>query len=268
MSRAQLAVVTSHAIAKGGQLPKNGYPHPIRDQPREAMMLRGFRKVHIVVCLAAVLLGACERAADSDRTSDAPASAPETLTEQIRRTTAGVDGQRIQAADSEPGNWLTHGRTYSEQRFSPLAGIDDSNVGDLGLAWHYDLETHRGMEATPLVVDGVMFTTGTWSIVYAHDARTGELIWSFDPQVPREWAVHLCCDAVNRGVALWRGRVYIGTLDGRLIALDAADGSPLWSVQTTLRPYWVILPITSVRNSRTISSPTTVTCNRITRIDK
>ena len=203
------------------------------------MMLRGFRKVHIVVCLAAVLLGACERAADSDRTSGAPASAPETLTEQIRRTTAGVDGQRIQAADSEPGNWLTHGRTYSEQRFSPLAGIDDGNVGGLGLAWHYDLETHRGMEATPLVVDGVMFTTGTWSIVYAHDARTGELIWSFDPRVPREWAVHLCCDAVNRGVALWRGRVYIGTLDGRLIALDAADGSPLWSVQTTDtgRPY-------------------------------
>ncbi len=202
-------------------------------------MLRDFRKVHIVVCVAAVLLGACDRAGDSDRASDAPASVPETMAEQIRRTTAGIDGQRIQAADSEPGNWLTHGRTYSEQRFSPLAGIDDGNVADLGLAWHFDLETHRGMEATPLVVDGVMFSSGTWSIVYAHDARTGELIWSFDPQVPREWAVHLCCDAVNRGVALWKGRVFVGTLDGRLIAIDAADGSPLWSVQTTDtgRPY-------------------------------
>jgi quinohemoprotein ethanol dehydrogenase len=202
-------------------------------------MQRRSSKVQIVICFAAMALASCGEAPDSDVAPDSPVSATETLAEQIRRTTASVDGERILSADAEPGNWLTHGRTYSEQRFSPLAIIDDRNVADLGLAWHYDLETHRGMEATPLVIDGVMFSSGTWSIVYAHDARTGELIWSFDPQVPREWAVHLCCDAVNRGVALWEGRVYVGTLDGRLIAIDAADGSQLWSVQTTdtSRPY-------------------------------
>jgi len=142
-------------------------------------------------------------------------------------------------ADETPGDWLTHGRTYSEQRYSPLARINADNVGRLGLAWHYDLDTRRGMEATPLVVDGVMFTTGSWSRVYAHEAATGRLLWSYDPEVPPEWAVHLCCDVVNRGVALWGGRVFVGTLDGRLIALDAADGSVLWSVRTTdpERPY-------------------------------
>src|SRR5210317_107265 len=150
-----------------------------------------------------------------------------------------VTGARIIAADSEPGNWFSHGRGYDEQRFSPLDLINADNVGGMSLAWYYDLETDRGLEATPLVVDGTIYTTGTWSIVYAFNAISGKLLWKFDPEVPKEWAVHLCCDAVNRGVALWEDKVYVGTLDGRLIALDGGTGEPVWSVQATdrSRPY-------------------------------
>jgi len=152
-----------------------------------------------------------------------------------------VDGARIAAADGEPGNWLSHGRTYDEQRYSPLDQINDTNVSGLGLAWHYDFDTNRGLEATPIVVDGVMFTSGSWSRVYALDARSGELLWQYDPQVPPEWAVHACCDVVNRGVALWRGSVFVGTLDGRLVSLDAGTGAVNWTVQTTdpTKPYTI-----------------------------
>jgi len=146
---------------------------------------------------------------------------------------AAVDGARIDAADSEPGNWLTHGRTYGEQRFSPLTDINADNAAKLGLGWYYDLDTKRGQEATPIVVDGHMFVSTAWSKVKALNAATGELLWAYDPQVPGAKAVDVCCDVVNRGVAVWKGRVYVGTLDGRLIALDAANGNPVWSVQTT-----------------------------------
>lgn len=145
---------------------------------------------------------------------------------------ATVDSSRLTHADQEPGNWLTYGRTYSEQRFSPLKLINDQNVGQLGLAWYVDLDTRRGEEATPLVVDGVMYYTTAWSKVYAVKAATGERLWSYDPKVPREWGVNACCDVVNRGVAVWQGKVYVGTLDGRLVALDAASGAPVWETLT------------------------------------
>jgi len=148
-----------------------------------------------------------------------------------------VTAQRILKADEEPGNWLTHGRTYSEQRFSPLDQISDKNVKDMGLAWHFDFGTNRGLEATPLVIDGVMYATGNWSVVYAVDARTGEPLWQFDPQVDRAWAVHLCCDVINRGVAAWGDKIFVGTLDGRLIALQATTGKKVWEV-LTIDPQW------------------------------
>ncbi len=154
---------------------------------------------------------------------------------------AQVDGGRIANADSEPENWLAHGRTYSEQRFSPLSQINTGTVGGLGLAWEYATGTIRGLEATPIVVDGMMFTTGTWSRVYALDAKTGAELWTYDPQVPGEWARNACCDIVNRGVAVWNGRVYFATLDGRLIALDAKSGALAWEVSTIdkARPYTI-----------------------------
>ena len=149
------------------------------------------------------------------------------------RKTSEVDDAALRAADGDSANWITYGRTYSEQRFSPLKLIDEQSVGKLGLAWSYDLETLRGVEATPLVKDGVLYMTSAWSLVYAFDAPTGKLLWNYDPKVPKDHAKYVCCDVVNRGVALYKGRVYVGTLDGRLIALDAKTGVPVWDVQTT-----------------------------------
>ncbi|MEM1231451.1 MAG: PQQ-dependent dehydrogenase, methanol/ethanol family [Pseudomonadota bacterium] len=174
--------------------------------------------------------------------ASAAASAADTdATKRLRTATASVNGARIAAANSEPGNWLTHGRTYDEQRHSPLTQVTAKNVEELGLAWYFDTGTKRGLEATPIVVDGVMFSTGSWSIVWAHDARNGELLWTFDPQVDKAWGKYACCDVVNRGVAVWEGKVYVGTLDGRLIALDAGTGEPVWSKQTTdtEKPYTI-----------------------------
>ncbi|MBI1407094.1 MAG: PQQ-dependent dehydrogenase, methanol/ethanol family [Caulobacter sp.] len=153
----------------------------------------------------------------------------------------GVTGERIAAADATPGEWLSHGRTYSEQRFSPLDKINASNVGELGLAWSFDLPENRGIEATPLVADGVMYTTSAWSVVRAFDARNGKLLWEHDPEVARATDIKACCDAVNRGVALWGGKVYYGTLDGRLEALDAKTGKLAWSTVTVdqSKPYTI-----------------------------
>ena len=145
---------------------------------------------------------------------------------------AAVDGARIARAERDGANWPTYGRTYGEQRFSPLVKIDTANAAKLGLAWSADLDTDRGQQATPLVIDGVMYVSTAWSMVKAYDAATGKLLWSYDPEVPRERGVKGCCDVVNRGVAAWKGRVYVGTFDGRLVALDARTGKPAWTVAT------------------------------------
>ena len=150
-----------------------------------------------------------------------------------RHGPADVDGARILKADSEPGNWMTYGRTYNEQRFSPLSKISDQNASQLGLAWSYDLDTSRGQEATPIVVDGVMYVSTAWSKVKALDAKTGALLWAYDPKVDGDWGPKACCDVVNRGVAIWKGKVYVGVLDGRLVALNAKTGDVVWSKQTT-----------------------------------
>jgi alcohol dehydrogenase (cytochrome c)/quinohemoprotein ethanol dehydrogenase len=160
-----------------------------------------------------------------------------TARETKSQAAASVTDAQIVKAESQPGNWLTYGRTYSEQRFSPLKQIDDHNVARLGLAWYFDLDTHRGQEATPIVVDGVMYFTSAWSKVFAVNAATGARLWSYDPKVPRQWGANACCDVVNRGVAVWEGKIYIGTLDGRLIALDAATGHVVWE-QLTIDPQW------------------------------
>ena len=135
-------------------------------------------------------------------------------------------------SEEASGNWPQHGLSHSEQRFSPLNSINQTNIGDLKLAWYFDLPEQRGQEATPLVIDGVMYTTSAWSHVIALDARTGKQLWHFDPEVPKSTGVKGCCDAVNRGVAFLDGRVFVGTLDGRLIALDAKTGNPIWSTLT------------------------------------
>lgn len=152
---------------------------------------------------------------------------------------AGVDEAAIRATEQAGGEWLSHGRTYAEQRFSPLKQIDASNVKSLGLAWYMDLDNTRGLEATPLFHDGVIYTSMSWSRVIAVDAASGKELWRYDPEVAKVKARTSCCDAVNRGVALWGDKVYVGTLDGRLIALDAKTGKAIWSQQTTdpAKPY-------------------------------
>jgi quinohemoprotein ethanol dehydrogenase len=145
---------------------------------------------------------------------------------------AGVTDARLQQPDREPGNWLTVGRSYDEQRYSPLDRLTTENVAQLGLAWYADFDTNRGQEASPLVIDGVLYVTTAWSKVYAFNARTGKRLWSFDPQVPGATGIKGCCDVVNRGLAAWDGKLFLGAYDGRLIALDAPTGRKLWEVLT------------------------------------
>jgi quinohemoprotein ethanol dehydrogenase len=145
-----------------------------------------------------------------------------------------IDDERIKNAESEPGNWLAYGRTYEEQRFSPLDQINRESVSELDLVWYRDMQTTRALEATPIVVDGIMFVSSSWSRVYALNAVSGEEIWSFDPKVPKQWGRRACCDVVNRGVAVYKGQVYVGTIDGRLIALNANDGEVVWEVDTLI----------------------------------
>jgi PQQ-dependent dehydrogenase (methanol/ethanol family) len=141
---------------------------------------------------------------------------------------------------ADPGSeWLNYGRGYKEQRFSPLDSINRDTIDELDLAWSFKFDTARGMEATPLVHNGVIYISTGWSHVHALDARTGEQLWHYDAQVPKSHLIKTCCGAVNRGVALWQGdaeselQVFFGTLDGRLVALDANTGTANWIVQTT-----------------------------------
>jgi len=186
------------------------------------------KKQRIVVAMLSCLLvvaAGCNKPAANNSAAPAAAKAVPGAT---------VDGARIIAADSEPGSWLSTGRTYNEQRFSPLKKITAENVNKLGLAWTYKLDVDRATEGTPIIVDGTMYVTGAYSIVSALDPVTGKELWKFDPQVPRDKDRDGCCDVANRGVAVWKGKVYVGAYDGRLIALDAATGAKVWDVDTVL----------------------------------
>ncbi len=176
-----------------------------------------FERSALVASLAAIVFVAgCEKSG-----TEAPPPKP----------TALIDAARI--VTPNPGEWPTYGRTYDEQRFSPLDKIDAGNVAELGLAWAFDLDTpHRVQESTPLVIDGVMYVTSAWSKLFALDAKTGRQIWAFDPKVPGEAGVKACCDVPNRGAAAWNGKIFIGTIDGRLVAVDAATGKQAWEVMT------------------------------------
>jgi quinohemoprotein ethanol dehydrogenase len=143
---------------------------------------------------------------------------------------AAVDSARLRAPPA--GQWLSDGRTYDAQRFSPLDQINETTVGRLGLAWYADLDTYRGVEGTPLFIDGVLYNVSAWDVVTAYDARNGKALWTYDPQAPREWGRYACCEPVSRGLAAWKGHIILATLDGRLISLDAATGKPAWTTQT------------------------------------
>jgi len=151
----------------------------------------------------------------------------------------GVTAASILAQPTD--SWLTHGGGYDEKRFSSLSSVSTETVNQLGLEWSYDLGTSRGIEATPIVHNGIMYVTSTWNILHAMDARTGEKLWEFDPEVDKEQAANACCDVVNRGAAIWGDKVYTATIDGRLIALDAKSGKVIWDKQTIdkSKPYTI-----------------------------
>ncbi|HSG61711.1 MAG TPA: PQQ-dependent dehydrogenase, methanol/ethanol family [Pseudomonadales bacterium] len=132
------------------------------------------------------------------------------------------------------GEWPSIGRTYDEQRHSPLNAINTDNVANMGLAWYADLPTKRGVEATPLMVNGKLFLSLPWGQAMAFDAKTGETLWHFDPQVDKAYSRYACCDVVNRGMALWGNNAYVGSIDGRLHAIDQNTGKTVWEVDTKI----------------------------------
>ena len=157
---------------------------------------------------------------------------------RVARTHQGGDvggRRRLDRANTATSkDWPTIGLDYAETRFSKLNQITTDNVKKLGLEWTYPLESSRGVEATPVVVDGIMYVTASWSVVHAIDARTGKRIWTYDPGIDKEKGYKGCCDVVNRGVALWKGKVFVGAYDGRLIALDAVTGKKVWEKDTLI----------------------------------
>ena len=150
-----------------------------------------------------------------------------------------VDDTLLKTGSKTGDEWVAYGVNWSEQRYSPLKQINDSNVGRLGLAWSYDIplapgnpQTHQ--EGTPLVFNGVLYSITPWSIVYAVDLRTGKEIWRADPEVNQQvWQSRICCGVVNRGIAMYEGKIIAPVVDGRLRALDAATGRILWETRVS-----------------------------------
>jgi quinohemoprotein ethanol dehydrogenase len=145
---------------------------------------------------------------------------------------ADVNAERL--ARGDPDQWLTPGRDANGTYYSPLQDINAGDVARLGFAWDYRLGTNRGQESTPLVIDGVMYATSNFGRVYALDATTGKELWQYDPHIDGQWARYACCDAVNRGLVAFEGRLYVGALDGWLHSLDARTGQLIWKVDTLI----------------------------------
>lgn len=186
------------------------------------IILHRWLRTSIAVAFGATLLGGAANA----QTKGTP--------DHIKAVTSVIDSAAITANTATSKDWPTYGLDYAETRFSKLNQITAENVKDIGLMWTYNLESIRGVEATPLVVDGIMYVSAPWSVVHAVDTRTGKRLWTFDPHVDREKGYRGCCDVVNRGVALYKGKVFVGAYDGRLVALDAATGTKVWEKDTVI----------------------------------
>jgi quinohemoprotein ethanol dehydrogenase len=193
------------------------------------------RHRHSVLCFARVLVAVLAGALASFCPRHASAA-------DVGRSDsyAAVDTQRLRHADEEPGQWMTGGRDFRAAFYSPLKQINVSNVGRLGFAWEFKTGTFRGLEATPLMVDGVMYASGNWGVVYALDAKSGQELWRFDPQNDGQVGRNGSTDAVSRGLGLWKGRIYAISMDCRLFALDAKTGQQIFTVDTLVdhkQPY-------------------------------
>ena len=144
---------------------------------------------------------------------------------------ANVTAERLVKAEKEPGQWMTYGGTYSEQRFAPLKKIDSGNVGELGLKWFADYDTNQNQHGSPLYIDGVIYVSTARNVVYAFDAKTGKQIWKYNPMI-QGVRLRYNVGLVNRGIAAWKGKIIMGTLDARLVAIDAKTGKEVWSTDT------------------------------------
>ncbi len=181
--------------------------------------------------IPALLLGACSDSPSPEATADQAAS----VTAPASPTSFGnITFERLLNADNEPGQWLTEGRDFGKGHFSTLNQVNRDNVSQLGVAWDYQTGTTRGLEANPIMVDGVLYTSGTTGRVYALNAATGEEIWKFDPQSDGQVNRYTCCDEVNRGLSVFEGAVYVASLDGRLFSLNAQTGAKNWEVDTII----------------------------------
>jgi len=171
-----------------------------------------------------------------------------------------VDDAALQNGSQTGAEWLSYSVNWSEQRYSPLSQINDGNISRLGLAWSFDIPAASGnpqvhQEATPLVINGVLYSIGPWSVVYAVDLRTGKELWHQDPDVNQQvWQSRICCGVVNRGIALYEGKVIAPVVDGRLRALDVATGKILWETRVSPEnmPYTITMAPRVVKGGRVI----------------
>jgi quinohemoprotein ethanol dehydrogenase len=186
--------------------------------------------MRLIFLAAPLLLAGC--VVQSATSADVQAAFEGEISDAARQVGQAAEEvvQEIEAQSA--AEWPSDGRDYTAQRYSPLTQIDASNVGQLGLAWFDQYDTFRGVEATPIYADGVLYNTLPFNITIAYDATTGERLWTYDPEVPREFGRFACCEPVSRGLAMHGNKVIIATLDGRLIALDKASGQPVWSTRT------------------------------------
>ena len=173
----------------------------------------------IGVLLSGAMLAGCSQGGGESASPAAAAAA------------ANVTAERLLNAENEPGQWMTYGGTYSEQRFSPLTKIDSSNVSSLGLQWYADYETNQNQHGSPLYIDGVIYVSTARNVVHAFDARTGKQIWKYNPMI-QGVRLRYNVGLVNRGIAAWQGKIIMGTLDARLVAIDAKTGKEVWSTDT------------------------------------
>lgn len=181
--------------------------------------------------LALAMLAGCGPSGEQASTTAQPAtsqSSSATASAPVTINAARVTDERLRNAASEPSQWLMVGGTYEETHYSTLDEINTGNIDRLGLAWYADYDVNLSQQGTPLYIDGVIYVSTAWSTVYAFDARSGRTLWHYDPQTPREIAQKVCCGIVNRGIAAYEGKIYLGTLDGYLVAINADTGEELW----------------------------------------
>jgi quinohemoprotein ethanol dehydrogenase len=173
--------------------------------------------VALLSIAVASLIAGCSRPTDGKSAVTSNAAGP-----------VAVDQARLLKGTDDPHQWATYNGGYSEQRFSPLAAINDGNVKQLGLAWYGDYETNQIQHGSPLYVDGVIYVSTSRNWVYAFDARNGKKLWTY---VPANLVPHSNLGNANKGIAAWKGKIYEGLVDGRLVAIDARNGKQLWETQ-------------------------------------